>query len=123
MITIIGRIPSKKNSSIAFAKGGRVFHFASNAYRTWHKNASKQLKGIKPIETPCRLQIDFYFPDKRKTDLSNKTESIMDLLVDNGIIPDDNCIEIPELLLIYKGVDKVSPRAEITWQAINTNQL
>ena len=119
-MVIKGRIPSKKNSTITMCRNGRALHFPSNPYRTWHKDASSQLIGQKAIPTPCKLIIDFWFPDARKTDLSNKTESIMDLLVDNGIIPDDNCLEIPQLLLIYRGIDRLNPRAEIKYEPITS---
>lgn len=59
------------------------------------------------------MTIEFYLPDARKTDLTNKAESIMDLLVDNGIIEDDNCHVVPFISLYYFGIDRVNPRAEI----------
>ena len=48
-----------------------------------------------------------------KGDLSNKAESIMDLLVDNGVIEDDNWFEVPALASTFGGVDKANPRAEV----------
>ena len=59
------------------------------------------------------MNIYFYFPDNRIADLTNKAESIMDLLVDNKIIKDDNWRIIPELFLKSCGVNKQNPRAEI----------
>jgi hypothetical protein len=38
----------------------------------------------------------------------------MDLLVDNGILKDDSWFIVPKLTLIFGGVDKNNPRAEIT---------
>jgi Holliday junction resolvase RusA-like endonuclease len=52
-------------------------------------------------------------PDNRRTDLSNKAESIMDLLVDNGILEDDCWQIVPILALQGMKVDKENPRAEI----------
>lgn len=122
MITILGRIPSKKNSTWNFISKGRIIRLPSQKHKEWHKDGMLQLTGQKAIPTPCSLTISFWFPDARKTDLSNKAESIMDLLVDYGILPDDNCVEIPTLLLVYKGIDRTNPRAEITWQIYPTNQ-
>lgn len=116
MLTIYGRIPSKKNSTWTLVVKGRLVRLPSAKYKEWHKDASLQLIGEKAIPTPCKLTIEFWFPDARKTDISNKTESIMDLLVDNGILPDDNCIEVPELLLIYRGIDRKNPRAEVIYE-------
>ena len=54
------------------------------------------------------------FPaDKRKADLTNKAESIMDLLVDTKIIEDDNWFIINNINLKFGGVDTKNPRAEI----------
>ena len=112
MITIYGRIPSKKNSKIMVCFGKTPRLLPSSKYNQWHKDASKQLKGIKPIKNN-KLILEFYFPDNRKTDLSNKTESIMDLLVDNGIIEVDNFFIVPSLKLNACGIDKEYPRCEI----------
>lgn len=122
MIILYGRIPSKKNSKMAIPIGKRCVLIPQKAYKEWHEISSWKLKGKQSIPTPCKLEIIFYLPDARRTDLTNKTESIMDLLVDNGILPDDNCNEIPELSLIYRGIDRINPRAEITWQPIPKNQ-
>lgn len=86
----------------------------SNKHRTWHKEASLQLIGIKPHHEITNVMIQFYAPDRRKTDLTNKAESIMDLLVDCGVIADDNWFEIPSISLSCDGVDPKNPRAEIT---------
>ena len=84
-----GNIPSKKNSRIN-TRSGRSF--PSKAYTQWHEIACWQLKRLKTID--YRIKIDYIFTpkDKRKFDVSNKIESINDLLVDMGIIKDDNYI-------------------------------
>jgi Holliday junction resolvase RusA-like endonuclease len=40
-------------------------------------------------------------PDKRKTDIDNKTSSILDLLVKAQIIADDNVEIIPKLVINF----------------------
>jgi Holliday junction resolvase RusA-like endonuclease len=112
MITLYGSTPSKKNSRIN-TRSGRSF--PSSKYTAWHKDASLQLKGIKPFTTTS-LCISFIVGDKRKFDLTNKAESIMDLLVDNGIIEDDNYSVIPELTLKYGGYEKGNPHCIIEWK-------
>ncbi len=111
-ITILGRIPSKKNSRIN-TRSGRSFPSAK--YTAWHKDASSQLIGQKAIPIGSSLQLNFYFPDNRRTDLSNKTESIMDLLVDNGFLEDDCWQVVPSLTLQGMEVDKENPRVEIIY--------
>lgn len=111
-ISIKGRIPSKKNSRIT-TRSGRSFPSAK--YTEWHKDASWQLKNFKEKISADYLELNFYFPDNRRTDLTNKAESIMDLLVDNGFLEDDCWQVIPNLRLQCKGVDKENPRCEIIW--------
>lgn len=122
MITIKGRIPSKKNSVIITMRNNKVMKFPSNDYRTWHKDASQQIElqkrtlfsgdtGTEKLGTS--ITIIFYAHDARKYDLSNKAESIMDLLVDCGLLEDDNYEFVSELILKFGGLDRENPRAEI----------
>lgn len=90
----------------------------SKRYSEWHSDATKQLLK-RPLPDIMELTILFYLPDARKTDLTNKAESVMDLLVDNGILADDNWNVVPRLILQSGGIDKLNPRAEITWQEQN----
>jgi Holliday junction resolvase RusA-like endonuclease len=111
-LTITGRIPSKKNSRNVFVRGGKQFNIPSTKYKEWHKQASAQL-GSRPkiaFKSVCEVQMEFYLPDNRACDLTNKAESVMDLLVDNGIIQDDKWQIIPRILLHAQGVDKENPR-------------
>jgi Holliday junction resolvase RusA-like endonuclease len=57
-------------------------------------------------------------PDAIRADLTNKAESIMDLLVDAGVLQDDNWNVVPEVILRCKGIDRTNPRAEITIEKI-----
>ena len=111
--TIIGRIPSKKNSRRPFIRGGRVMNFPSKDYVEWHKDAKIQLLAQEPeaMLTPCSVKITITAPDNRKFDLTNKAESIMDLLVDMSILEDDNYYWCPEILLKFGGVGE--PKAVI----------
>jgi len=110
--TVKGRIPSKKNSRIN-TRSGRSF--PSKKYKEWHHDASWQLfTQKKKLFTHCKITIAIYAPDKRRFDLTNKAESIMDLLVDCGILEDDNVNVVPAVQLLFKGVDRENPRAEIT---------
>lgn len=111
IITILGRIPSKKNSRIN-TRSGRSFPSAK--YTAWHKDASIQIIGAKK-QTKKGFVLTFYMPDKRRCDLTNKAESVMDLLVDNGIIEDDNWQVTGEIRLVPGGVEKDNPRVEVSY--------
>ena len=107
---LIGKIPSKKNSRITNRKTGRSF--PSKAYAEWHVAASMQLRDKVPdvpLSEVESITLTFFHPDRRKYDLTNKAESVMDLMVDLGIIHDDNYGVVPKLVLISGGLDKLAP--------------
>jgi len=112
MFELRGRIPSKKNSRITLRNGRTI---PSKAYTEWHKTAEEQLIGLEKegLDEPLSIRYDFYLPDRRRTDLSNKIESVNDLLVDIGFITDDNANILSTLHVYYRGVDKENPRCEI----------
>ena len=115
-ITLIGRVPSKKNQRCVFVRNGKIVNIPSKAYREWHSSALEQLveyNGPTKMNNVKEITLCFYAPDKRANDLSNKAESIMDLLVDKDILEDDNWFVVPKLSLVFKGIDRDNPRCEI----------
>ena len=114
-IILKGNIPSKKNSRIN-TKSGRSF--PSSKYTAWHKDAMLQLREQEVEQAKYKMveeiALTFYAQDLRKFDLTNKTESVMDLLVDYGLLEDDNCYVIPHISIVFGGVDRENPRCEIT---------
>ena len=115
-ITIEGIIPSKKNSRMTFCRGGRPISLPSNRHRDWHKDASLQLKNQNIPEDPilhCTIAMTIFAKDKRRFDLSNRFESVADLLVDCGVLADDSVDVLPDVRMIYGGIDRTKPRAEI----------
>ncbi|MHB8483646.1 MAG: RusA family crossover junction endodeoxyribonuclease [Nitrospiria bacterium] len=112
---LTGRVPSKKNSRILICRGRYPMSIPNGKYTSWHKDASLQLKNqaIPRFSGVVSITMTFFFPDKRKTDLSNKGESVNDLLVDNKIIIDDNWNVLRSLHYFSGGVDKENPRVEI----------
>ncbi len=95
-IIIYGNTPSKKNSKIISCRGNRPCLFPSSKYTD-------------------KITLTFYAGDNRKFDLTNKAESIMDTLVDAGLIEDDNYSIISELCLKFGGVEKNQARCEIEY--------
>lgn len=110
-ITLLGRIPSKKNSRINTRSG---LSFPSAKYTAWHKDASVQIRGADKMIKPG-IVIKFWLPDNRRTDLNNKAASIFDMMVDNGIMEDDCWQIVGEERYIPMGVDKDNPRVEIEY--------
>ena len=103
-----GNIPSKKNSKQIVTKPFPRL-ISSKAYLAWHKTCSQTLKMAR-IEPIRLIEVNLYdklnkdgTEPKRKFDLTNKAESIMDLLVDCKIIEDDNYKVIPQMILSFAG--------------------
>ena len=96
---ISGNIPSKKNSRIN-TRSGRSF--PSKNYQAWHSITFAQIKGQfdhDTLEEIREIKINLVFPTKRKSDLTNKAESVMDLLVDCEVLKDDNWFVVPKVTL------------------------
>lgn len=111
-IVLTGRIPSKKNSKIIICRGSKPMLLPSQKHKEWHEEAMTQLIGKQIIESDT-IKATFYAPDKRRADLSNKFESVADLLVDAGLIEDDNWFVLKDIRLVFGGVDKENPRVEL----------
>lgn len=112
-IIILGDTASKKNSKRLVLAGGRPRLIPSKAYVAWHEQALWQLKKVKPYKGkyPIMVTIDLYPGTRRRQDLSNRAESVMDTLVDAGIIEDDDMEHVSTLLVRYVMYDKKDPRA------------
>lgn len=116
--SLMGRIPSKKNSKQIITMGGRPMIISSAKHKDWEKKARASLllqmfdmdRSEFPVER-CEVFIDFIFPDRRATDLTNKAESVMDALVLAGVLKDDNCSVVNKVVLRFSGVNKDSAGA------------
>ena len=110
--TFEGDTPSKKNQKRIFkGKNGKPFITASSDFKAWHKGAVLEMKlqmtritGVTwPLPRCKRIFAKLFYEDRRRRDSSNTFESIMDLMVDAGILADDNWIvsgptaQFPEL--------------------------
>ena len=89
-----GEVPPKKNSRIN-TKSGRSF--PNPRFVQWHDaekivvNVQWELQAGKlPVTTPCAISVKFTHGDLIARDSDNQLSSILDLLKDVGVIPDDN---------------------------------
>jgi Holliday junction resolvase RusA-like endonuclease len=113
---LTGNIPSKKNR-IRFS-AGRVYH--DSKFEKWHKQAMVEMLPQALVEgcfavTKC-VTIYFEFESQRAKDLTNAAESVMDLLVDTGILKDDSYKIVPKLILVgsyNKGVSRTKIEVEV----------
>lgn len=115
---ITGRIPSKKNSKNIIRRGRRSFLIPSNNHTAWENEHLYELREmvrdeIYPLQKVSQIKLHFIFPDKRVADLTNKAESIMDLLVKAGVISDDSWKVVPMLILSAGGSDPTNAGCEV----------
>lgn len=109
-IVIPGKPISKDNEKRGAAWHGK--HFTRKANRRYEAlcrmYAQEQHSG-KPLKGDLRVDIDFYFPDKRRCDLFNAPKSVCDAL-NECVWEDDKQIIDGRLRIFY---DKVNPRLEL----------
>jgi len=106
-----GQIPALKNSK-KVTKTGHIY--TEKRVKDWMEAAASELKEQwhqPQIEKLDNLTVCIYNGDKRKHDLSNQLDTILDVLK-LIVVKDDNQFCIPEVQLHYAGVDS-DPRAEI----------
>lgn len=115
-IVLYGSVLSKKNSQKWHCKFGYPKEYKTPEFKKWYADAWKMIRASVPKKpvAKCEVSINFYFPNDVRCDLSNRADSIMDLLTEAKIIEDDRHQVVESLLLFSHGVDKKNPRAEIT---------
>jgi len=96
----------------------------SRLHKEWHDLnlwlVKAQRGGLKPIEK-CSIEIFFHAPDRRASDLTNKAESVMDMLVDAGVLVDDNWFVCPEVRLVLSEVSVKEPYTIVKIYEADTN--
>ncbi len=113
--TVYGQTPSKKNSKQIVRVRGRPMIIASKVFQQWHRDALESIKRpLAALERVQEVKLVIWGRDRRKWDVSNRAESVMDLLVDAGILSDDSYAVVPRLVAEYGGIDRDNPRCEVT---------
>ena len=119
-LIIEGETPAKKNSKIRTKAG---YMIPSKQYQAWHKSAMMQIMcmniGHEAIGCPVIISLSFFHGDMRRRDSDNGTSSILDTLVDAGVLKDDNW-EIVRILNVYNYYDKGHARCEIEIHELET---
>ena len=114
-LVICGRPITKKNSSRIVTCGGYPRLLPSKAYVHYQKDSLRQITGrdrVK-IDQPINLKVLYYMPTRHRVDLVNLLEATCDILVDAGVLADDNS----KIVVSHDGsrvlYDKENQRAEI----------
>ena len=119
-LIIEGETPAKKNSRIQLPNGRNI---PSKQYQEWHRSAEVQVRcmtiGHEAISYPVIISLSFFHGDMRRRDSDNGTSSILDTLVDAGVLKDDNW-QIVRILNVYNYYDKGHARCEIEIHQLET---
>lgn len=117
-LTVRGNPAPKKNSQkIMRGASGKPFVAQGDRYRHYAEAAVWQLKTKRPpepITTPVNVRCVYYRQTRVRCDLVNLLEATCDILVEAGILADDNF----HIVAGHDGscvlIDKDDPRVEIT---------
>lgn len=106
---------TKKNHSqvIRNKKTGTVMVIPSRQYLQYEKDAMWFLPHTDTIEEPVNVKAVFYMQTRRRVDLTNLLQALLDLLVKYGIIADDNSKIVFSVDGSYVDYDKENPRTEV----------
>lgn len=114
----IGIAPvTKKNSQqiIINKATGRPMIIPSKQYREYEKECGWFIQGKgEKINEPVTVKCLFYMPTKRRVDLTNLLNAILDILVKYEVIADDNSNIVYSTDGSRVLYDKENPRCEVT---------
>ncbi|MCM1330433.1 MAG: hypothetical protein NC253_13445 [Ruminococcus sp.] len=109
---------TKKNHGRIVMCGKYPKLLPSEAYERYRKSAMPFLKAVfrdvGTVDYPINLKCVFYLDKRRKGDLAGYLQAAQDLLVEAGVLADDNrniVASVDGSAVLY---DKAKPRTEIT---------
>lgn len=114
---------SKKNSQqiLVNKATGRPFIMPSKKYKEYEKDAMWFIPKGETINKPVNVKCLFYMPTKRKCDLVNMQEAILDVMVKAGLLADDNYSIVQSMDGSRVLYDKTSPRTEVYITEVTEN--
>lgn len=114
-IILRGDPRTKKNSQRMIMAGGRMIPIQSKAFMQYQSDCLRQITGDKRlgITEPVNLRCVYYMQTRRRVDLVNLLEATLDILVDAGVIADDNSNIVASHDGCRVEYDKQNPRVEI----------
>ena len=106
---------TKKNSQriVINKKTGRPMILPSANYAQYEKDARWFIPNVETIEGPVNVKAVFYMPTRRRVDLVNLEEALLDVLVKYKVLADDNNLVVHSMDGSYVDYDKDSPRTEV----------
>ena len=112
---------TKKNSQRIIMAGGRPRIIPSAKYKQYERDAGEYVqRPQEPIRDAVNVEAVFYMPTRRRVDLVNLQEALLDVLVRYGVIEDDNANIVASMDGSRVRYDKDNPRTEIRIERIET---
>lgn len=126
-IILKGRPITKKNHQRIVQAGGRARLIQAPPYLKYRDDCRWQINILHlndmRINSPINLRCVYYMPTRHRVDLVNLLEATCDILVECGVLEDDNC----RIVAAHDGsrvdYDKHNPRVEITISALQTSEV
>lgn len=121
MITLPGEPRTKKNSQRIVYRNGKPIVLPSKQYKEYREICIWRIPAHQKahISDAVNMQCVYYMRTTRKVDLVNLIEATCDILVDAGVIADDNS----SIVVSHDGsrvlLDRDNPHAEITITRLN----
>ena len=134
-IILVGNTPAKKDGARIVRAGCRPMLIPSARHERWYR-ANAAALGARivrgrvrpedrltsyggaslPLPGRTRISIRFYRDSRRRWDYSNALDAVQDLLVDLGILSDDNA-DVLCVGNLTHALDRENPRAEVVLEA------
>ena len=103
---------TKKNHGQIIQVKGRPMMIPSKQYRQYEQDAGWFIPKAH-INTPVNVKAIFYMPTRRRVDLVNLQEALLDVMVKFGCIEDDNSQIVVSMDGSRVRYDKAHPRTEV----------
>lgn len=107
-------VTKKNHGQIIYnKKTGKPMMIPSPQYIQYEKDCGWFMPNVATIEEPVNIKAVFYMPTKRKCDLSNLLQALLDILVKYEVLADDNYTVVHSFDGSYVDYDKKRPRTEV----------
>ena len=112
---VLAPITKKNSQEIHLNKyTGKRWISPSPKYKEYEHAAAWFMPHIKTIKEPVNVQAVFYMPTRRRVDLVNLQEALLDVMVRYCVIADDNSEIVCSMDGSRVEYDKQNPRTEVT---------
>lgn len=116
---------SKKNHGQIIWAGGRPRLIPSKSYIQYEKDCAPFIPhpSFAPITGQINVKAVFWMPTRRKVDLVNLEQALLDIIVKYGLIEDDNSRIVVSMDGSRVGYDKNHPRTEVVITEIEREEI